>query len=148
MHHEDKEVEVMAEEMLKVPPEWNEVPDLMMETEEGRIIAEAATLRKRDEVAHGLRNWRREDEICLEKCEHSPTVQSRTCNPVGFYSKEWAKSQQEPDDWQGPDKWQRIAHMVFCGGDLEIHPSCAECISLSCTQHQRGGCSTEWLQKT
>ena len=64
MHHEDKEVEVMAEEMLKVPPEWNEVPDLMMETEEGRIIAE--TLRKRDEVAPGWRKRGREDEICPE----------------------------------------------------------------------------------
>ena len=30
IHHEDKEAETVAEEMLEVPPEWNEVPDLMM----------------------------------------------------------------------------------------------------------------------
>ena len=30
IHHEDKEAEVTAEEMLEVPQEWNEVPDLMM----------------------------------------------------------------------------------------------------------------------
>ena len=32
MHHEDKEAEVMAEEMLEAPLAWSEVPDLMMET--------------------------------------------------------------------------------------------------------------------
>ena len=31
IQHEDKEVEAVAEEMLEVPPEWNEVLDLMME---------------------------------------------------------------------------------------------------------------------
>ena len=34
IHHEDKEAEARAEEMLEVPPEWNEVPDMMMEDEE------------------------------------------------------------------------------------------------------------------
>ena len=34
IHHEDKEVEATAEEMLEVPPEWNEVPDMMMEDED------------------------------------------------------------------------------------------------------------------
>ena len=33
------QAEVMAEEMLKVSPEWNEVPDLMMEDED--IVLEA-----------------------------------------------------------------------------------------------------------
>ena len=31
MHHENKEIEARAEEMLEIPPEWNEVLDLMME---------------------------------------------------------------------------------------------------------------------
>ena len=37
--------------MLQVPPAWNEVPDLMMEDEDGMMIKEADTKRKRDEVA-------------------------------------------------------------------------------------------------
>ena len=51
IHHEEKEAEAVADEMLEVPLEWNEVPDLMMETEYGRMIQEAALKRKRDEVA-------------------------------------------------------------------------------------------------
>ena len=34
--------------MLEVPPEWNEVPDLMMEDKDGMIITEAVTKQKRD----------------------------------------------------------------------------------------------------
>ena len=34
IHQGNKEVEARAEEMLEVPPEWNEVPDLMMEEED------------------------------------------------------------------------------------------------------------------
>ena len=33
-----------------------------------------------------------------------------------------------PDDCQVPNKWQRIAQMVFPGGWQEIHPSDSECI--------------------
>ena len=55
IQHEDKEAEVATEEILEVPPSWNEVPDLMMEAEDGRMIMEAATKRKRDEVARGWR---------------------------------------------------------------------------------------------
>ena len=33
IQHEDKEAEAMVKEMLDAPPVWNEVPDLMMETE-------------------------------------------------------------------------------------------------------------------
>ena len=53
-----------------------------------------------------------------------PTVSWRTCNPAV------------------PDKWQRIAQIVFRGGYLEIYPSGSECISRSGTQHQGGGCRT------
>ena len=45
----------MAEEMLDTLLAWNEVPDVMMETEDGRTILEAATKWKRDEVARGQR---------------------------------------------------------------------------------------------
>ena len=34
IHQGNKEEEARAEEMLEVPPEWNEVPDLMMEEED------------------------------------------------------------------------------------------------------------------
>ena len=50
IQHKAKEVEAMAEEILDAPPAWNEVPDLMMETKDGRMILEAATKRKRDGV--------------------------------------------------------------------------------------------------
>ena len=34
IHQGNKEVEARAVEMLEVPPEWNKVPDLMMEEED------------------------------------------------------------------------------------------------------------------
>ena len=68
-------------------------------------------------------------------------VSQRTRNPAGFYSEDRDELQQEDNEWQGPDKWQRISQMVFHGGCLEIHPEYAGCISRSCTQHQGGGCS-------
>ena len=75
IRHEDKEVEAMVvEEMLDAPPAWNKVLALMMETEDSRIISEAATKCKRDEVARGWRKQRREDYIRHEKHEHSPMV--------------------------------------------------------------------------
>ena len=55
LHHEDKEAEAKAKEMLEVPQEWNEVPDLMMEEEEVLPEAAGSTIRKRDEVARGWR---------------------------------------------------------------------------------------------
>ena len=58
----------------------------------------------------------------LEKREHSLMVSWRTQNPAGFYSEDWDEFQQEEDEWQTPDKWQRISQMVFCGGCLEINP--------------------------
>ena len=89
IQYPDKEVEAMAEEMLDALPAWNEVPDLLMETKDGRMIPEVATKRKRDKVAHGRRKRWREDDIRPEKREHSPRVSRRTCNPARFYSEEW-----------------------------------------------------------
>ena len=45
MHHENKEIEARAEEMLEIPPEWNAVPDLMME--DGDILPEDTRRDKR-----------------------------------------------------------------------------------------------------
>ena len=55
IHHEDKESEATAEEMLDVPPEWNEVPDLMMEEEDIQPATEGGFKQKIDEVARGRR---------------------------------------------------------------------------------------------
>ena len=49
------QTEVSAEEMLEVPPAWNEVPDLLMAGKDGMLIKEADTKHKRDEVAWGRR---------------------------------------------------------------------------------------------
>ena len=62
IQHEDKEAKVLVEELLNALPAWNEVPDLIMEAEDGRMIPEASTKRKREEVALGQRKqWQRED---------------------------------------------------------------------------------------
>ena len=119
--------------MLEVPPEGNAVPDLIMEDEEGMMIMEIYTKEKRDEVAQGRRKHPKEDDIRPEK--------HISRNPTGFYSEDWDEFQQEEDEWQTPDKWQRISQMVFHGRCLEINPDEARYISSSCTQHQGGGCS-------
>ena len=90
--------------MLEAPPAWNDVPDLMMEAEEGRILPKAAVKRKREVVARGRRKQQRDEEISLEKHEHSPMVSRRTRNSAGFYSEHWDDLQQQDDECQVPDK--------------------------------------------
>ena len=118
-----------------------EVPDLMIEDEDFRPPSEAAVKQKIDEVAWGLRKRQKEDDIRTEKNAHSPTVSQRTQNPEGFYSEDWNEALQEEDEWQTPNKWQRIAQMVFPGRCLEINPVDYGYISTSCMQHQGGKCS-------
>ena len=65
-------------------PEWNKVPDLMMETGEEEGIIDAATKMKRKEVAQGHRKRWKEDDIRAEKRKHLPSVQKRTRKPAGF----------------------------------------------------------------
>ena len=95
IHHEDKEVETAVKEMLEIPLEWNEVPDLMTEDKDVRPTIEAAVKRKIDEVAWWRRKWRNEDDIHPEKHAHSPTVSRRTQNTEGFYSEDWNEALQE-----------------------------------------------------
>ena len=130
-----------------IPPEWYEVPDLIME--EGVILPEETRpdKPKRDEKAQGRRKQRREDNIRTEKQEHSPTVSRRIQNPEGFYSEDWDKDKQEEDEWQAPDKFQKISQMVFCNRVLEIHLIGDEVLSSPHVQHQWGGFSAleEWV---
>ena len=49
--------------MLEVPPEWNEVPDLMMEDEDIWPAYKGATKRKIDEVAWGRSIQQKKDKI-------------------------------------------------------------------------------------
>ena len=62
---------------------------------------------------------------------------------LGEQKTEQDEFQQEEEEWQMPDKWQRISQTVFCGRCLGINPNVgeAQCISSSCTQHLGGGCS-------
>ena len=71
----------------------------MMEDEDGMMIKEADTKRKRDEVAWGRRKRRKEDDVRPEKGEHSPTIFQRTQNLDGFNSEDWDVFQQEEDEW-------------------------------------------------
>ena len=92
--------QVAEEHILEVPLAWNGVPDLMLKDKEGLMITETGTKRKRDEVAWGRRKRQKEDHICPEKSEHSPTVSRSTQNPAGFYSEDWDECQQEEDDFR------------------------------------------------
>ena len=51
IQHKDKEAEAAEELMLEIPPEWNAVPDLIMEDKEGMMITETDNKWKRDDVA-------------------------------------------------------------------------------------------------
>ena len=104
IQQEDKKAEAAEEVMLEIPPEWNAVPDLIMEDKEVMMIKETDTKWKRDEVAQGWRKWRKEDDIRPEKNEHSPWVSWRTQNQAEFYSEDWDELQQEEDEWQIPDE--------------------------------------------
>ena len=137
----NKEEEARAEEMLEVPAEWNGVPDLMMEEEDVLPEAIGSTKWRGDEVSRWQRKRRKKDDIRPEKRAHSPTVSHRIQNPERFYSKDWNEVKQEEDEWQVPDKWQRISQMVFCDGGHEINPVGGRAVSSLRSQHQGGGCS-------
>ena len=51
--------------------------------------------------------------------------------PQGFYSEEWDKELEDENDYQAPDKFQRIYRMVLPHG-VSWDPS---------GKHQGGGCS-------
>ena len=89
----------------------------------------------------GRRKQRKEDDIRAGKQEHSPTVSWRMQNPEGFYSEDWDEDKQEEDEWQIPDKFQKISQMVFCNGILESHPVGDGFLSSHHVQYQGGGCS-------
>ena len=62
-------------------------------------------------------------------------------NPEGFYSEDWDKEKQEEDEWQIPDKFQKISQMVFRNGIIENPPVGDGVFSSHHVQHQGGGCS-------
>ena len=66
-HQGNKEVEARAEEIKEVPPEWNEVPDLMMEEEDILPEDTGSNKQRRDEISRGQRKRRKEDDIQSEK---------------------------------------------------------------------------------
>ena len=114
IYQEDKEAKTREEEILEVPPRWNEVTDLMLEDKNVLPEAAGSTKWKRDEVPRGWKIWPKKDYSWSEICGQLPTVSWRIQNPDGFYSEDWNEVQQEEDKWQAPDKWQRILQMAFC----------------------------------
>ena len=134
------EREVQAEEMLDNPSEWNEVEDLVWEG--GDIWKDMRPeKRRRDEISRGWRKRRKEDDIRIEKQEHSPTLSWRLRNPEGFFSEGWDEEKHEEDEWQIPDKFQKISQMVFCNEILENSQVGDKVFSCHRVQHQGGGCS-------
>ena len=108
MLNADKEKISQEEEMLEIPPVWNKVKDLIMDDRD--TLPEDLRLenRKRDEVARGLRKRRNKEDIRADKRMHSPTKSRRIHPPQGFYAENWTEDQQEEDNYQIPDKFQRI----------------------------------------
>ena len=127
----DTEELSQAEEMLELPPVWNEVQDLLMD--DGEVISEEFRpgKRSRDEAARGRRKRRNEDDIRADKRVHSATEPRRIHHPQGFYDEDWIEDQQAEEDYQKPDKFQKIANMVSLNGVPEDPP----------VQHHGGGCS-------
>ena len=134
-----------AEERLETesPPQWKEVPDLMMENEDGEESNKASGKRKQEKVARGWWKQQREEDIWVEKRERPHYETPCKCKLDGFYSEEWGKEQQEEDHWQVQDKKEKIVQMVFHDGLPDIHLDEIECTSGSYTQHQGGGCSIQ-----
>ena len=87
--------------------------------------------RSRDEVTRGRRKRRNEDDIRGDKRVHSLTETQRRHHPQGFYDEDWIDDQQAEDDYQKPDKFQKIANMVSLKGVSED----------PLVQHHGGGCS-------
>ena len=92
IQHQDKEAEVAVEEMLEVPPEWNEVADLMMEDEASMMITEAATKGKKLE---GGGKGRRKMISDQRNVNILPRYLGEHENPAGFYSEDWDEFQQK-----------------------------------------------------
>ena len=113
---EEKENRSRAEEILERPPVWNEVQDLIMDDENSLTVDMRPEKRKREEISRGQRKRIYEEDLRGDKCEHSPTESGRVHPPRGFYSEEWDEELQDEDDYQAPDKFQRILRMVFPNG--------------------------------
>ena len=66
-----------------------------------------------------LEKTKGEDDIQAEKRVHYPILSQRLRNPEGFYSEDCDEEKQEEDEWQIPDKFQKISQLVLCNGVLE-----------------------------
>ena len=82
-------------------------------------------------ISRGQRKGRYEKNLRGDKPEHSLTESRRVHPPRGFYSEERDKELQDEDDYQAPDKFQRILRMVFPFGVSGDPP----------VKHHGGGCS-------
>ena len=131
LRNEDKEERLQTEEMLELPPSWNDVQDLLMEDETIPSDEIRPGKRVRDEPARGWRKRRNEEDIRVDKREHSPTETRRSHHPQGFYDEDWIDDQQAEEDYQNPEKIRRTADMVSLQGVPGDPP----------IQHQGGGCS-------
>ena len=89
--NQEKEDISRAEEILELPPAWNEVQDLVMEDVSSSNTNSKPEKQKREETARGRRKRRYKEDLRGDKREHSPTESCRVHPPLGFYSEEWDK---------------------------------------------------------
>ena len=141
MCNDDKEAISRAEEMLELPPVWNKVQDIILDDVDMLPVDLRLEKRKRVEISRGRRKQRNEEDIRPDKREHSLTESRRIHHPQGFFGEDWNEDQQEENDYQTPDKFQRISNMVFLNGVQEVPPVKDGVLSSPCVQHQGGRCS-------
>ena len=84
-----------------------------MDEEKSLTVDMRPEKRKREEISRGQRKRRYEEDLRGDKGEHSLTESRRVHPPQGIYSEEWDEDLQDEDDYQAPDKFQRISRMVF-----------------------------------
>ena len=77
-----------AEEILELPPAWNEEQDLVMEDVSSPSMNSKPEKRKREETDRGRRKRRYEEDLRGDKREHCPTESRRVHPPLGFYSED------------------------------------------------------------
>ena len=78
MLNEEKENISRAEEMLELPPAWNEVRDLIMDDGDSLTRDMRPEKRKKEEISRGRRKRRHEEDLRGDKREHSPTILQST----------------------------------------------------------------------
>ena len=70
LRHEAKEAEIQLEESIDAPPQWNELPDLVIKRDRKEEMLGGLVKHMRNEVSQGGKKQQKEDYIQASKKEH------------------------------------------------------------------------------